>query len=223
MSSLNRSGRTVSRSSGEVRRRFLNADGAIVVLAEGTVLRVSRPPERWSLCGELSDDSTAVRRTIGGSHIEVARGRHPTVRLIGGMVVRSAAVAPCRPRVSRWAPCSGRPSGRSLSAEDRWLFSTVATNASVVLATSRLYEMVRRSEAEWRTAFNALAEGIAVWADRSGAPANRALARSLEPRVGAPGRNFGDDDPGPPEAVAGLIKAAYRGERNRAHGGTAGG
>ena len=52
--------------------------------------------------------------------------------------------------------------GGPFTTEDLWLLSTVATNASVVLANGRLYEIVRRSKEEWETAFNALAEGIAV-------------------------------------------------------------
>ena len=67
--------------------------------------------------------------------------------------------------------------GGPFTTEDLWLLSTVATNASVVLANSRLYEMVRQSKEEWETAFNALAEGIAV-VGPTGAVlrANRALA-----------------------------------------------
>jgi len=83
------------------------------------------------------------------------------------------------------------------------------------LANSRLYEMVRRSEAEWETAFNALAEGIAV-VGPTGAVlrANRALAGLAElPEAELVGRNFGEMIFGEPEAVAGLIEAAYRGER----------
>ena len=52
--------------------------------------------------------------------------------------------------------------GGPFTTEDLWLLSTVATNASVVLANSRLYEIVRQSKEEWETAFNALTEGIAV-------------------------------------------------------------
>ncbi|MEP7227176.1 MAG: ATP-binding protein [Gemmatimonadales bacterium] len=199
--------------------RFLNADGAIVVLAEGAVLRVIAATGTLEpLLGEVSDDSDSlVRRTIGGDHIEVAEGdATPTVRLIGGMVVRSAAVAPLQAQgIAMGALAVADRQGGPLSAEDRWLFSTVATNASVVLANSRLYEMVRRSEAEWETAFNALAEGIAV-VGPTGAVlrANRALAGLAGvPESELVGRNFGEMILGQPEAVAGLIKAAYRGER----------
>ena len=199
--------------------RFLNADGAIVVLAEGEILRVIAATGTLEpLLGEVSDDSDSlVRRTIGGDHIEVAEGEEtPTVRLIGGMVVRSAAVAPLQAQgIAMGALAVADRQGGPLSAEDRWLFSTVATNASVVLANSRLYELVRRSEAEWETAFNALAEGIAV-VGPTGAVlrANRALAGLAGlPESELVGRNFGEMILGQPDALAGLIKAAYRGER----------
>jgi two-component system, NtrC family, sensor kinase len=199
--------------------RFLNADGAIVVLAEGEVLRVvAATGTLESLLGEVSDDSdNLVRRAIGGDRIEVAEGVDtPTVRLIGGMMVRSAAVAPLRAQgIAMGALAVADRQGGRLSAEDSWLFSTVATNASVVLANSRLYEMVRRSEAEWETAFNALAEGIAV-VGPTGAVlrANRALAGLAGlPEAELLGRNFGEMIFGELEAVAGLIEAAYRGER----------
>ena len=82
--------------------------------------------------------------------------------------------------------------GGPFTTEDLWLLSTVATNASVVLANSRLYEMVRRSKEEWETAFNALAEGIAV-VGPGGAVlrANRALAALAEmPEAELVGRSF---------------------------------
>ena len=77
--------------------------------------------------------------------------------------------------------------GGPFTTEDLWLLSTVATNASVVLANSRLYEIVRRSKEEWETAFNALTEGIAVVGpDGAVLRANRALAALAEmPRGGA--------------------------------------
>ncbi|MEA2723185.1 MAG: hypothetical protein QOH59_956 [Gemmatimonadales bacterium] len=199
--------------------RFLNADGAIVVLAEGDVLRVVAATGTLEpLLGEVSEDpDSLVRRAIGGDRIEVAEGAEtPTVRLIGGMMVRSAAVAPLRAQgIAMGALAVADRQGGPLSTEDLWLFSTVATNASVVLANSRLYEMVRRSEAEWETTFNALAEGIAV-VGPTGAVlrANRALAGlagvSESEMVG---RNFGEMIFGELEAVGALIEAAYRGDR----------
>ena len=199
--------------------RFLNADGAIVVLAEGNLLRVVAATGTLEpLLGEVSEDpDSLVRRAIGGDRIEVAEGTEaPAVRLFGGMMVRSAAVAPLRAQgIAMGALAVADRQGGPLSTEDLWLFSTVATNASVVLANSRLYEMVRQSETEWETTFNALAEGIAV-VGPTGAVlrANRALAAlagvSESELVG---RNLDQMIFGDLEAVAGLIEAAYRGER----------
>ena len=79
------------------------------------------------------------------------------------MTVRSAAVAPLRSQgVTMGALAVADRQGGPFTTEDLWLLSTVATNASVVLANSRLYEIVRQSKEEWETAFNALTEGIAV-------------------------------------------------------------
>ena len=199
--------------------RFLNADAAIVVLAEGEMLRVVAATGTLEpLLGEVTDDPDGlVRRAIGGDHIEVAEGAEaPTVKLIGGMMVRSAAVAPLRAQgIAMGALAVADRRGGPLSTEDLWLFSTVATNASVVLANSRLYEMVRRSQTEWETTFNALAEGIAV-VGPSGAVlrANRALAGLAGvAELDLVGRNFGKMIFGELEAVEGLIEAAYRGER----------
>ena len=200
--------------------RFLNADGAIVVLAEGDALRVVAATGTLEpLLGEVSGDpDSLVRRAIGGDRIEVAEGQDaPAVRLFGGMMVRSAAVAPLRAQgIAMGALAVADRQGGPLSTEDLWLFSTVATNASVVLANSRLYEMVRRSETEWETTFNALAEGIAVVGPTGDVlRANRALAALAgvsEPEL--VGRNLGRMIFGEVDAVDGLIEAAYRGERS---------
>ncbi|MDQ3224973.1 MAG: PAS domain-containing protein, partial [Gemmatimonadota bacterium] len=199
--------------------RFLQADGAIVVLAEGELLRVvAATGSLESLLGEVSDGADSfVRQAIGRNRIEVAQGEEaPTVRLFSRMMVRSAAVAPLRaPGTTIGALAVADRQGGTLSAEELWLFSTVATNASVVMTNSRLYEMVRRSEAEWETAFNALAEGIAVVGPGGNVlRANQALAAIAElPESELVGRNFCEMIFGASEAVADLIGAAYRGER----------
>ena len=202
--------------------RFLQADGAIVVLVEmeGRALRVVAASGTLEpLVGQVSQDgdSALVRFAIGRDRIEVAQGADaPTVNLIGDLKVRSAAVAPLRAQgITMGALAVADRRGGSFTTEDLWLLSTVATNASVVLANSRLYEMVRRSEEEWETAFNALIEGIAV-VGPGGAilRANRALAAVAElPEAELVGRNFAELLPGASEAVAGLIQAAYRRER----------
>jgi two-component system NtrC family sensor kinase len=202
--------------------RFLQADGAVVVLVEmeGRMLRVvAASGTLESLLGQVSEDSESalVRFAIGRDRIEVAQETETsTVNLIGSVRVRSAAVAPLRAQgITMGALAVTDRRGGSFTTEDLWLLSTVATNASVVLANSRLYEMVRRSEEEWETAFNALAEGIAV-VGPAGAilRANRALAALAElPESDLVGRNFCELLPGAAEAVGGLIDAAYRKEK----------
>jgi two-component system, NtrC family, sensor kinase len=202
--------------------RFLQADGAIVVVVEmdGKVLRVvAGSGTLESMVGQVSADSESalVRFAIGRDRIEVAQGEEtPTVDLIGGVLVRSAAVAPLRAQgITMGALAVADRRGGPFTTEDLWLLSTVATNASVVLANSRLYEMVRRGQEEWETAFNALTEGIAV-VGPAGAilRANRALATLAE--VAEPelvGRNFSELFAGAADPVAGMIQAAYRGEK----------
>jgi PAS domain S-box-containing protein len=202
--------------------RFLQADGAVVVLVEmeDRALRVVAGSGNleW-LVGQVSEDteSALVRFAIGRDRIEVAHGTgDPAVNLIGDVMVRSAAVAPLRAQgITMGALAVADRRGGPFTTEDLWLLSTVATNASVVLANSRLYEMVRRSEEEWETAFNALIEGIAV-VGTGGAilRANRALAAlAALPESEMIGRNFSELFPGASEAVTGLIEAAYGGER----------
>src|SRR3954464_12104814 len=202
--------------------RFLQADGSVVVLAEqeGRGLRVVAASGTLEhLLGQANEESESalVRFAIGRDRIEVAQGEEvPTVDLIGGVLVRSAAVAPLRAQgITMGALAVVDRRGGPFTTEDLWLLSTVATNASVVLANSRLYEMVRRGQQEWETAFNALAEGIAV-VGPGGAilRANRALASLAE--VAEPelvGRDFSELFAGAAEPVAGIIEAAYRGEK----------
>jgi two-component system NtrC family sensor kinase len=203
--------------------RFLQADGAIVVLAEGggKVLRVvASSGSLEPLLGRVGEDSESalVQFAIGRDRIEVAQGVDtPTVALIGDVLVRSAAVAPLRAQgITLGALAVADRRGGPFTTEDLWLLSTVATNASVVLANSRLYEMVRRGEEEWETAFNALAEGIAV-VGPTGAilRANRALASVAEvPESELVGRSFSELFSGASELVAGLIEATYRHEKS---------
>ncbi|MFL5495658.1 MAG: ATP-binding protein [Gemmatimonadales bacterium] len=206
--------------------RFLQADGAIVVLADdeqGRMLRVVGAAGTLEpLLGQASEDpeTTLVRFAISRERIEVAQGvTTPTVNLIGGLTVRSAAVAPLRSQgLTMGALAVADRRGGQFTTEDLWLLSTVATNASVVLANSRLYEMVRRSKEEWETAFNALAEGIAVVGPGGGDAvlrANRALAALAEvPEAELVGRSFCQMLFGSSEAVDELIQAAHRGERS---------
>jgi two-component system NtrC family sensor kinase len=202
--------------------RFLQADGAVVALVEmeGKALRVVAASGTLEpLLGQVSEDSESalVRFAIGRDRIEVAQGTGTaTVNLIGGLQVRSAAVAPLRAQgITMGALAVADRRGGPFTTEDLWLLSTVATNASVVLANSRLYEMVRRSEEEWETAFNALTEGIAVVGpDRAILRANRALGTLAEvSESDLVGRDFRELFPGAGDAVADLIEAAYRREK----------
>jgi two-component system NtrC family sensor kinase len=202
--------------------RFLQADGAIVALVEmeDRVLRVVAATGSLApLLGHVSHEPGAalVRVAIDRDRIEVAQdGDTPTVNLLAGLMVRSAAVAPLKAQgITMGALAVADRRGGPFTDEDRRLLSTVATNASVVLANSRLYEMVRRSEEEWETTFNALAEGIAVVGpDGAILRANRALAALVEvPERELVGQNFGQLLSGAAEAVSGLIDVSYRGER----------
>ncbi|MEP6687882.1 MAG: ATP-binding protein [Gemmatimonadales bacterium] len=203
--------------------RFLQADGAIVVLADdehGRILRVAGASGTLEpLIGQVTEDpdTALVRFAIQRERIEVSQGTaEPSVNLIGGLTVRSAAVAPLRSQgVTMGALAVADRQGGPFTTEDLWLLSTVATNASVVLANSRLYEIVRRSKEEWETAFNALAEGIAVVGPGDAVlRANRALAALAETsEAELIGRSFSEALGGTSEVVAELIEAAQRGER----------
>ena len=203
--------------------RFLQTDGAIVVLADdergGRLRVVAATGTLEPLLGRTTeeDDAGLVRFSISRERIEVAQGvATPTVNLLAGVTVRSAAVAPLRSQgVTMGALAVADRQGGPFTTEDLWLLSTVATNASVVLANSRLYEMVRRSKEEWETAFNALTEGIAVVGPAGGMlRANRALAAMAEADEQAlVGRNFCETLFGRNEAVDELLRAARRGER----------
>ncbi|MGH7514488.1 MAG: ATP-binding protein [Gemmatimonadales bacterium] len=203
--------------------RFLQADGAIVVLADdeqGRFLRVAGAAGSLEpLIGQVSEDpdTALVRFAMQRERIEVAQGvTLPTVNLIGGTTVRSAAVAPLRSQgVTMGALAVADRQGGPFTTEDLWLLSTVATNASVVLANGRLYEIVRRSKDEWETAFNALAEGIAVVGPGDAIlRANRALAALAElPESELVGRRFTETLLGASESVAQLIESSHLGER----------
>lgn len=165
--------------------RFLQAEGALVVLADTPAdgqLRVAAASgslARFQGHTCTPAESALVRLTMQRERIEVIQD-HPMadVDLLGGITVRGAAVAPLRAQgvtVGALAVADRREG--QFTTEDLWLLSTVATHASVVIANSRLFEMVRRSTEEWETAFNALAEGIVVVGpDGRVLRANRAVA-----------------------------------------------
>jgi two-component system NtrC family sensor kinase len=203
--------------------RFLQTDGAIVVLADDErsqrlrVVAASGTLEALQGQRAEEDDAGLVRFAISRERIEVAQGAPDgTVKLIAGVTVRSAAVAPLRSQgVTMGALAVADRQGGPFTTEDLWLLSTVATNASVVLANSRLYEIVRQSKEEWETAFDALTEGIAVVGPHGAVlRANRALAALAQlSESELVGLNFCETLFGSSEAVEDLIRGAYRGHR----------
>lgn len=165
--------------------RFLQAEGALVALADTPVegqLRIaaaSGSVARFEGRTCTPAESSLVRLAMRRERIEVIQDHSmPDVDLLGGVTVRGAAVAPLRAQgVTLGALAVADRREGQFTTEDLWLLSTVATHASVVIANSRLFEMVRRSTEEWETAFNALAEGIVVVGpDGRILRANRAVA-----------------------------------------------
>ncbi|HET8649286.1 MAG TPA: GAF domain-containing protein, partial [Gemmatimonadales bacterium] len=207
--------------------RFLQAEGAAFVLLEGegpsAGLRIAAAEGVLQrLTGEVVPLSAGalVANALERDRIEVMQGvESPSVDLLGSHLVRSAAVAPLRSHgVTLGALAVADRESGPFTTEDLWLLSTVATQASVVLANSRLFEMVRRSTEEWETAFNALTEGIAV-VDAAGriARCNQALAELLDRPASAVVADdfyaslFGSSD-GAAEAAE-LIGEALQGDR----------
>ncbi|MGE5927096.1 MAG: ATP-binding protein [Gemmatimonadota bacterium] len=200
--------------------RFLQADGAIVVLGEpgGTMLEIVAA--EGALAGHRAAASTAagslVATAIERGRIEVAQqAEERDVLVFGTIRARSAAVVPLRLHGERiGAIAVTERQGGPFTTEDLWLLSTVATNASVALANSRLFAIVEQGRREWETAFNALREGIAVIAPAGTIQrANSSLARlaglTEEEMIGSNFREllFGDT-----EAAAALIDAAHEGD-----------
>ncbi len=202
--------------------RFLNAEGAALALTaeDGRSLRVAAAEGTLSGFagrGITDDPPSLVARSVATERIEVGKSTEAEpVFLLPGHRVESGAAAPLRAHGLTMGvlAVADRRAG-AFSAEDLWLLSTVSTQVAVVLANSRLFEMVRQAKEEWETAFNALTEGIAVL-DRRGmiARGNRALARLLDiPAPALLGRLFWPEVVGEAEGEEWLIGAATRGER----------
>jgi len=201
--------------------RFLQADGALVALVDDETggLRVAAAagvlaPLQGRIIG--AQDSGLARLGLTRERIEVAQADQATVLLIEGEMVRSAAVAPLRSQgrsVGALAVADRREG--PFTTEDLWLLSTIATQTSMAIANSRLYEMVRRSTEEWETAFDALSEGLGVVG--SGGQivrANRALAQLADVPVEALiGADFAGAVAEAAPLVSELLAAAQRLER----------
>lgn len=202
--------------------RFLNAEGAALAMTatDGRSLTVAAAEGTLAAFagqGITEDPPSLVARSVATERIEVGKSTvAEPVYLLPGHRVESGAAAPLRAHGLTMGvlAVADRRAG-SFGAEDLWLLSTVSTQVAVVLANSRLFEMVRQAKEEWETAFNALTEGIAVL-DRRGmiARGNRALARLLDvPAPALLGRPFWPEVVGEAEGEEWLIGAASRGER----------
>jgi two-component system NtrC family sensor kinase len=163
--------------------RFLQADGALVALAEGDgggLRVVAAAGSLAALAGRRTGPGEAglIRQAVDRERIEVAQAAGHPVPLLPGELVRSAAVAPLRAQgkaIGALAVADRREG--PFTTEDLWLLSTIATQTSMAVANSRLFEMVRRSTEEWETAFDALTEGLGVVGPEGQVlRANRALA-----------------------------------------------
>jgi GAF domain-containing protein len=131
--------------------RFLQADGALVALTEedGGTLRVVAAAGTLAVLADRRStpgEPGLVRLAVDRERIEVAQAVEQPVGLIAGEQVRSAAVAPLRSqgRAIGALAVADRREG-PFTTEDLWLLSTIATQTSMAVAPSRLFEMVRRS------------------------------------------------------------------------------
>lgn len=199
--------------------RFLNAEGSAIALTVGSDrLRVAAAEGSLSefAGSEVTAESPSlVLRAMSSERIEVNRDSGEPLPLLPSLRADNAAAAPLRAHgltMGVLIVANRREGG--FSAEDLWLLSTVATHVAVVLANSRLFEMVRQAKEEWETAFNAITEGIAML-DGSGriTRANGALARMLDvPITALPGRAFWETVVGEADGGSLLISSAARGE-----------
>lgn len=204
-------------------RRFLQADGSMVVLVEEASDRlriVSAEGTLSTLRGRVLEEhgNTLILRAIARERLEAATGEPPGSLVIEGLTLRSAAAIPLRAHgVTMGALLVADRKYGGFTAEDFQLFSTVATHAAVVLANSRFFEMIRRGKEEWETTFNALVEGIAVVGpDGRISRANHALGRLLGVSTSSlVARRFGETAVGEAEPARLLIEESRSGKRSQ--------
>ena len=206
--------------------RFLDARGALVALTGETdtdPLRVAAGQ------GTLADyvgttvarsDPGLVARSAGRERLELVRSTAagPT-HLFGDSYAESAAAVPLRAHgVVVGTLVIADPRGGSFQPEDIRLLSTVATQAAVVLANARFFELVRHAKEQWETAFDALSEGMAVVDEqRRVTRANRALAQLLRaPVEHVVGRDLYDALTDGSPALADMLETARSGGRPQA-------
>ncbi|HLS47044.1 MAG TPA: ATP-binding protein [Gemmatimonadales bacterium] len=199
--------------------RFLQASGSIVVLSEPGSNRLEVVAAEGTLAGERPAGTTTadslVAMAIERGRVEVAQeAEDRDVVVFGTIRAASAAVVPLRLHGERiGAIAVTERAGGPFTTEDLWLLSTVATNASVALANSRLFAIVEQGRREWETAFNALREGIAVIGPGGGIQrANSSLARlaGLDEEE-LLGRDFRTTLFGETEAALALLESARQG------------
>lgn len=200
--------------------RFLQAEGAIVVLSEPGDPTLTAVAARGSLAAlrgvASSGEASLVQAAVDRGRVEVAQdlGGEEVV-VFGDVTARAAAVIPLSLRgepMGAIAVTDRR--GGPFTTEDLWLLSTVATNASVAIANGRLFAIVERGRKEWETAFNALQEGIAVISPAGAIQrANSSLARiaGVE-EADLIGCDFRRTIFGRSDAAAKLIESARGGE-----------
>ncbi|MGH7657593.1 MAG: histidine kinase dimerization/phospho-acceptor domain-containing protein, partial [Gemmatimonadales bacterium] len=203
-------------------QRFLQAEGSLVALqeegsgdlrilsAEGTLRDLH---QRRVALGDSRLFEDAIRRSRIASVVDSGEG----AELLRGVPVRAAAAIPLRAHGETMGvlAVTDRKTG-AFTLQDLQLLSTVATQAAVVLANGRFFELVRQAKEEWETTFDALNEGIAVVAaDGRISRANHALGRLL--RVGTPSlidQPFSETAIGATAAARELIHATRTGQRH---------
>jgi two-component system NtrC family sensor kinase len=203
--------------------RFLQAEGSALVLVdeENQGLRVAAAEGSLRhLMGTRvgEDEDTLLLQAIRHERIEVGHeSSGQRTRLLGDATGVSGAAAPLRAHgLTMGALLVADHRGGPFSTEDLWLLSTMTTHVAVVLANSRLFELIRVTKEEWETAFNALAEGIAVVDGRGRVRrANQALARIVDIPVPALiGQRFWKTIVGDMEIPAPPADAIRRGKRH---------
>lgn len=168
--------------------RFLQSEGSALVLVDesnqGLRVAAAEGTLRHLAGGRISEgEETLLLQAIRHERIEVSHAAEGgKVRLFGEATAASGAAAPLRAHgLTMGALLVSDHRNGPFSTEDLWLLSTMTTHVAVVLANSRLFEMIRLTKEEWETAFNALAEGIAVVDGRGLVRrANQSLARIVD-------------------------------------------
>jgi PAS domain S-box-containing protein len=208
--------------------RFLDARGALVVLGGDARTSEHRGPVRVVAAeGTLeaargrsvpAADPGLVVRALSQDRLEVQAGSATRqVAVLGDITAAGAAAVPLRAHgVVVGALVVTEPRGTTeFQPEDVRLLSTVAIHTAIVLANARFFELIRAAKEQWETAFDALAEGIAVVdADGRIQRANRSLALLLGTSLPAAiGQSLSAALVDRPEALTTLLDAARRGER----------